>query len=144
MSSGHHSSNGPGYETTDANVPAIIKMGVGILVLVAFAFGLMGLCYFALDSIRNRLEPSQATQMQLQKYIPANVPMLQVDQALDLRVQRAKDHEVMHGPATQDPKTGAVRIPIDRAIDILAERGLPEIKGQPAAAAPKPAAARKQ
>lgn len=143
MSGSHHPpkpGGGPGYETSDADVPVILKSGVGLLILVFFGFGLMFLMFHALDSIQTRLRGDAPTQMQMQKMIP-NAPLLQVDQSLDLKVQRAKDARVLES-YFKDEKTGAVHIPVGRAIEILASRGLPEPKGPPAqTAAPKPAAA---
>lgn len=146
MSGSHHPPKpgaGPGYETSDADVPMIVKSGAGLLILVAFGFGLMFLMFYGLDSIQSRfrggLEP---TQMQMQKAIP-NAPLLQVDQSLDLKLRKEKDEHDLTS-YSKDEKTGAVRIPVDRAIEILATRGLPEPKGLPAPAAPKPAAKGKQ
>ena len=142
MSGSHHPKpgGGPGYETTDADVPVILKSGVGLLILVAFGFGLMFLMFHALDSIQSRFRGGpEPTQMQMQKAIP-NAPLLQVDQALDLKVRRAKDEHDLTS-YSKDEKTGAIHIPVGRAIEILSTRGLPEPKGAPApAAAPKPAA----
>jgi hypothetical protein len=142
MSSSHHHSKptgGPGYETTDADVPMIIKSGAGLMILVFFGFGLMFLMFYALDSIQSRFRGGpEPTLMQLQKSIP-NAPLLQVDQSLDLRLRKARDEHDLTS-YTKDAKTGAIHIPVDRAIEILASRGLPEPKGPPAPAAPKPAA----
>lgn len=143
--SGHshdnHGKNGPGYEVSDAHVPVILKSGAGIFVLVAFSFGLMFLAFQVLGSLRHKLESGpEPTQMQMRQGLP-NAPLLQVDQTLELKVQRKKDAELL-GSYGKNEKTGGIHIPIDRAIDILAERGLPEPKGnpQPAETAPAPAA----
>lgn len=130
----HSHSNGKGYETTDAKPPILLRWGGGVLITVGFAFGLMFLAFHALGIVRDRLETSQPTQMQMQKIIPSG-PLLQVNQALDLKIQRAKDHKAM-AEYSHDAKTGAWRIPVDSAITILAERGLPEPKG-PAPEVPK-------
>lgn len=146
MSGSHHPPKpgaGPGYETTDADVPVILKSGVGLLILVFFGFGLMFLMFHALDSIQSRLSGEHPTQMQMEKLIP-NAPLLQVDQSLDLKNQRKKDAHVLES-YSKDEKTGSVHIPVGRAIEILASRGLPEPKGTPApAAAPAPAATGKK
>jgi hypothetical protein len=127
--SGHSPTHGggKGYETTDAKPPVLLRWGGGVLITVGFAFGLMWLCFHALGIVRDKLDGSKPTQMQLQSMIP-NAPLLQVDQTMDLKVQRAKDQKAMHG-YSHNPKTGAWTIPVDSAIKILAQRGLPEPKG---------------
>jgi hypothetical protein len=42
-----------------------------------------------------------------------------------LKAIRAAEDQVLNGYAWMDPEKGVVRIPIDRAIDLLSERGLP-------------------
>ncbi len=52
-------------------------------------------------------------------------PRLQVDAPRDLRELRAAEDAALHGYAWVDKDRARVRIPIDRAIDLLAQRGLP-------------------
>jgi hypothetical protein len=51
---------------------------------------------------------------------------------------RAEEDGILTTYAWVDKKAGVVRIPIDRAMEVLAERGLPPPKPMPAAAAPAP------
>ncbi len=126
----HDRKNGPGYEISDAHVPVILKSGAGIFVLVAFSFGLMFLAFQMLGIVRAKLEAgSEPTQMQMHQGVP-NGPLLQVDQALDLKIQRKKDAGLLESYG-KNAATGGIHIPVDRAIDILAGRGLPEPKGNP-------------
>ena len=53
-------------------------------------------------------------------------PRLQIDPQSDLSRMEARDREVLNGYGWVDRNAGAVRIPIDRAMDIVAERGLPQ------------------
>jgi len=69
-------------------------------------------------------------------------PRLQVDPALDIYNHRKAEAQVLGSYAWVDEKAGLVRIPIDRAIALLAERGLPPATGQ-GAAAPAPASGAK-
>jgi hypothetical protein len=52
-------------------------------------------------------------------------PQLQETELQDLKTMRAEEERVLHSYAWVDPEANVVRIPIDRAIDLLAERGLP-------------------
>jgi len=76
---------------------------------------------FAADVARHNkpLSPLAETQQ-----IPAG-PLLQVTPHADLKAFRASEHAVLHSYGWIDPKAGIVRIPIGRAMKLLAERGLP-------------------
>ncbi|MCL6508251.1 MAG: hypothetical protein K6T59_14635, partial [Bryobacteraceae bacterium] len=52
-------------------------------------------------------------------------PRLQVDPATDLENLRKAEAAVLNSYGWVDRKAGIVRIPIDRAMEVLAERGLP-------------------
>ena len=52
-------------------------------------------------------------------------PRLQIDAPRELRELRAAEDAALHGYAWVDKDRAMVRIPIDRAIDVLAQRGLP-------------------
>jgi hypothetical protein len=52
-------------------------------------------------------------------------PQLQKTEILDLKALHAEEDKLLNGYAWVDPKQGIVRIPVDRAIEVLAKRGLP-------------------
>jgi len=56
-------------------------------------------------------------------------PRLQIDPALDLARMRARDLRELSTSAWVDRKAGVFRIPIERAMQLLAERGLPNVGG---------------
>lgn len=55
--------------------------------------------------------------------IPA--PKLQPDPVADYQVYQLTDHEILTSYGWVDQKAGIARIPIDRAMDLLVQRGLP-------------------
>jgi hypothetical protein len=69
-------------------------------------------------------------------------PKLLVNEPLNLKAFREKEHETLTTYGWADKTTGAVRIPIDRAKDLLIERGLP-VRGADASANVAQAAAAK-
>lgn len=89
--------------------------------------------------------------LQEEKYPPPNplaatygrveppAPRLQVDPRLDIHDYRAAQERLLTTYGWVDEQAGVVRIPIERAIDILAERGLPAV---PVPASPPAPAAR--
>jgi hypothetical protein len=52
-------------------------------------------------------------------------PRLQPDPRADLLAQRALEDALLETYGWVDKSRGIVRVPIERAIDVLAERGLP-------------------
>jgi hypothetical protein len=123
-----HSDSEPGYEVTD-----IDSGGMG-LVAVMLVLGLI-LCsivsafyYYALSINTQRREgailpPIPTTE----RKFPA--PRLQVHPAEDLVDYQAREKEQLASYGWVDREKGVVRIPIDRAMDLLVERGLP-VRGE--------------
>ncbi|MBM4244185.1 MAG: hypothetical protein FJ148_10265 [Deltaproteobacteria bacterium] len=66
-------------------------------------------------------------------------PRLQVDPALDIYEHRNAERQVLTTYGWVDRRAGVVRIPIERAMDLLAERGI----APPPAAAPPAADAQR-
>lgn len=67
-------------------------------------------------------------------------PRLQVDPALDIFEHRKAEQQVLSSYGWVDRKAGVVRIPIERAMSLLVERGIapvPVAPAAPAAAAPQ-------
>jgi hypothetical protein len=112
------SGRGPGYEVHDANIRAIAVFLVGLIVFgVATQIGLWGLL---------RLLTGSDTQPRDQTLSAPEVLTSQ------LRRLHAEEDAALGGePSWVDRKQGKVRIPIDRAIELIAERGLPPGQAKP-------------
>jgi hypothetical protein len=123
-----------GHEETDINVWAVGKFAVALmLVAVAVLFLLFGVFRYLLS--REGGPPagrSQVAATEPAKAFPQ--PQLQANEVQDLKAVRAAEDQVLNGYAWMDPEKGVVRIPINRAIDLLVERGLPS---RPPAGEPK-------
>ena len=129
-SSSHHPENNSPYETSDADVHSISVWTIGIFVTMFVAMGLMGAMVFGL--LKLPVDFGRApTAMELERSLPPT-PRLQVDQAGDLSNFRAQEEAVLSTYGRQS-NSGAIRIPVERAIEIMAAK-------QPGAA-PAPAAA---
>lgn len=111
----------PGYERSDARpkpillFAAVLAAGVGVALLVsAWVAGA-----FAGESTAARTpRHPMAGEPEL-----ANGPALQAAPAAELLEHRRREAERLETYGWVDPEAGIVRIPIDRAIEILAERG---------------------
>ena len=131
---------GPGYETEDVHVSAISKFMVG-LVLLMFLGAVLGWISFKLLDFRQKMNYAdmKTTQLQETRVVPPG-PLLQVSNHDDLLTFRGQETNEVNGHATWlDKNAKVVRLPIDRAIDIVAERGLPVFKAE-GAPGPAPAA----
>ena len=109
-----------GHETTDINVWAVGKFAIGlVIVCVVSLLLLFGLLKF----FQSREETSVANTVEPVKLFPE--PQLQKTEILDIKALHAEEDKLLNGYAWVDPKQGIVRIPVDRAIEVLAKRGLP-------------------
>jgi hypothetical protein len=52
-------------------------------------------------------------------------PQLEIDERTELNSERLHEEDVLSTYGWVDQKAGTVRIPIDRAMDLIAQRGLP-------------------
>ena len=109
-----------GHETTDINVWAVGKFAIGLVIVCVISIGLL---FGLLKFFQSREETSVANTVEPVKLFPE--PQLQKTEILDLKALHAEEDKLLNGYAWVDPKQGIVRIPVDRAIEVLATRGLP-------------------
>ena len=109
-----------GHETTDVNVWAVGKFAIGLVIVCVVSVGLL---FGLLKYFQSREETSVANTVEPVKLFPE--PQLQKTPILDLKTIRAEEDKLLNGYAWVDPRKGVVRIPVDRAIEVLAQRGLP-------------------
>ena len=119
------------HETTDANISALVKFSIGLFFLIVVA--LVGMQWM-FNYFRNtqQLGPPASPFAETQTLPPG--PRLQVDPAQDLKQLRQGEDEKLNSYGWVDQKAGIARIPVDRAMDLLIEKGLPVRAGSP----PKP------
>src|ERR1017187_2334588 len=109
-----------GHETTDVNVWAVGKFAIGLVIVCVVSIALL---FGLLKFFQSREETSVANTVDPVKLFPQ--PQLQKTPILDLKAIHAEEDRLLTGYAWVDPKQGIVRIPVDRAIEVLAKRGLP-------------------
>lgn len=113
-----------GYEKRDASVPWIFGLVAFLLcggIVIHLALG------GALGYLRSRPAPTDAWQPVPRKAqaAPKSFPQLQVSPRLDLGAFRAREDEVLTNYGWIDRTSGIVRVPIERAIELVLQRGLP-------------------
>jgi hypothetical protein len=115
-----------GHETSNPRIGGILLMATGLVAVIAV--GLAGLWLLS-TVLRSRAEQADlplsplATAAQLP---PA--PRLQPNPSADWQQVRAAAEAVLH---SYGQRSGGVRIPIDRAMDLIAQRGLPARNNPP-------------
>jgi hypothetical protein len=113
------------FEETDVDVWAVGRFGIGLaLVCVICLALLLGLFkFFENETGGSKARVGKGIGVDASKLPPA--PRLEVTPILDLQAMRAAEDQALTSYGWIDKAHGVVRIPIDRAIDLLAQRGLP-------------------
>ena len=109
-----------GHETTDVNVWAVAKFAIGLVIVCVVSIVLL---FGLLKFFQSREETSVANTIEPTKLFPE--PQLQKTPIPDLKAIRSEEDNLLNGYAWVDQPKGVVRIPVQRAIEVLAKRGLP-------------------
>lgn len=116
----HHSTNGAGHERSEVNVRFIVISLIFLAVATFFVFVLVvGIFRYFYDTY------STAEAAKLSQPVIPPAPRVEVAPSLQLQDLHAKEDHILTTYAWVNKQTGTVRIPIDRAIDLLAAKGLP-------------------
>lgn len=107
-----------GHETRDISVRAVAWFALGLTVATA-------LIYFAVAGLFKAFEHIHPSPDALHPKMLAPVPQLQTNDAADLAKFRATEEAQLHSYGWVDKNAGVVRIPIERAMDLITQRGLP-------------------
>jgi len=115
---------GQRYELRDVSVSFFGMVVLGLLLLTLLGMA-VSLWFFNFEAQRTRV--ADVPPPPLAETLPAEPPQprLQEVPAADLQKLEKEERDVLENYAWIDEKSGIVRIPIDRAIELLAERGLP-------------------
>jgi len=120
------------HEERDMNVSAVALFAVSLVVALTIVHYLAVVMFCHLASQPSSYLPPTPLVASREKSVG---PRLLVDQALDMKKLRSSEESVLNSYDWVDRDQGIVRIPIDRAIELLAQRGIPtngaEQGGQP-------------
>jgi hypothetical protein len=122
----------PGYERRDASPASLLKFGAGLLLILVFSLFGMKWMFFYFAKVQQLGPP--ASPFENARVLPPE-PRLQVHPKADLEKYRESEIQILTTYGWVDKQNGVVRIPIDRAMDLLLERGLPARSASEAAAA---------
>jgi hypothetical protein len=141
---GHgHGGHGPvlNHETTDVSLTGITRLAILSFVCI---FAVLGVVYvfwgaFVRYSADTRPMEPMAGRKAGEDRLPVG-PLVMTDEPGALRQLRAKEREHLHHYGWIDKNQGVVRIPIERAIELLASQPQRLSSDGSAPAAPAPAA----
>ena len=116
-------SNKPKFESRDVSVRGVFWFAVGLVAsAIVIHFAIAGL--FA--HLRDRYpSPDSPSRIAFNAHMIAPAPQLQTNPQADLEKLRAEEESKLNGYSWVDRQTGVVRIPIERAMELIARRGLP-------------------
>jgi hypothetical protein len=111
-----------GYEHRDANVSTLLKFGFWLaVILVVVMLGMWGV--FSIFGKTQKLGPPASPFESADVRVLPPAPRLQVTPVLDLKNYRDSQREQLETYGWVDKEGGVVRIPIERAMDLVLEHG---------------------
>ena len=116
------------HETSDANVRAIFVFGAGLFAValaVHVAIWLLFMFFAAREA--HSVAPRFPLAISQENRLPPE-PRLQIHPRQDLQDLRAGEDAILNTYGWVDKPTGVARIPIDEAMKIVVQRGLPTQK----------------
>ncbi len=133
--SDHHGPT-PEHQPFDHEIETspILKSGVFLVVLTAVSMLIVTwlLAWFDRQEKANH-PPTSVWQPQIDAWEPPGPQLQEFPPTVDIQGLRAIENERLHSYRWVDQKQGVVQIPIEKAIELFAERGLPSSAelGQP-------------
>jgi hypothetical protein len=117
------------HETTDVDIRPVLGFLAGLAIAAAFISVLVWLLfgYFG-DRESRAVTPDYPLAAQQENRQPPE-PRLQTQPREDLRELRASEDDILGTYGWVDRNQGVVRIPIDQAMKMVVERGLPSRAG---------------
>jgi hypothetical protein len=113
------------HEESDVNIRAILGFGVALVVVAAVVHLLIYVLFGYFTSRENAKVPSEYPLAAAAGDRVPPEPRLQINPRQDLADLRAKEDELLGSYGWVDRNAGVVRIPIDAAMKLTLERGLP-------------------
>jgi hypothetical protein len=123
MATERHPKHGPeGYEHSDANVRSIYHFGAVLAILIVAVMWSMVHTYNFFAKHESLGPP--ASPFENQRELPLQ-PRLQPHPATDLKSYCEMEEQQLSTYGWVDQQNGLVRLPVDRAMDLVLQKGLP-------------------
>jgi hypothetical protein len=118
------SSREPAYEKRDVHVRPLFMFGGGLVLLSVIVLLLMGWMFGYFEVREARVDVPESPLLS-QAGEPPPEPRLQVTPYDDLGLIRAEEETSLNSYGWVDRGAGIAKIPIERAMDLLTQKGLP-------------------
>ena len=115
------------YEHTDIHARRVFLTGVGILLGTWIFVAALYMFYAYLTRHRVETTPARPVRADSHTLLPP-YPRLETAPRQDLAAFRAQEDEQLNGYHWADKQKGVVTIPIERAMQLVAQRGIPPQK----------------
>lgn len=115
-----------GHEERDTNIRAVLWFAASLIATIVVVLLLMKWVFYTFPGPQVELAPPLSVSPAAGQLPPE--PRLQVHAPEDLKKMRREENAVLDSYGWVDRQNGIVRIPIDRAMDLLVQRGLPPLK----------------
>jgi hypothetical protein len=112
------------HEESDVNIRAIFGFGAG-MVAVGIVLALAVFVLFRYFAAQEKLQTTTEYPLAAGQDLQPPEPRLQTNPREDLRELRVKEEALLGSYGWVDKNAGIVRIPIDRAMTLTLQRGLP-------------------
>lgn len=132
---GHHGGEDIGFEREDLSPRAIFGFLAGLAIAGVLVYFIINGLYGFLDAYYRKNQPTPAP---LATHLPADTrtvtpadvtqfpqPRLETNERRELNGFRKEEENILYTYGYVDKSAGTVRIPIDRAMELIAQRGLP-------------------
>ena len=113
------------HEESDVNFRAILGFGVALIVVAAVVNLLIYVLFGYFNSREGVQAPAEYPLAAAQGHREPPEPRLQTNPRQDLADLRAKEDDQLTSYGWVDKNAGIVRIPIESAMTLMLERGLP-------------------
>ena len=121
-----HSEHAPAVDR-ELNTRAIVQSVVGLAVVVVVSMFLMRWMMGSMERARQAGDPPPSPLAEANApWDPPGPNLQEYPPTVDIDQLRGRDEAILGSYGWVDETAGVVRIPIDQAIDVLAETGLPE------------------
>jgi hypothetical protein len=121
-----------GFERTDVDAWAIGKFGIALVLICVASIGMLLMLFHYFIAREGPPPPKAYSDLAGAGVRRAPAPQLEETPVIDLQRERAAEDQILNSYGWVDKQQGIVRIPVDRAIDLLVQKGLPSRSETPA------------
>jgi hypothetical protein len=125
-----------GHETRDISTRVVVVFAVSLVVGAVLVYVAVWLLYVLYGNMQARAYPRQYPMAQVGPPPLPPAPRLQTKPREELKKMRAEEERYLNSYGWTDPARGTVHLPIERAMELLLQQGLPARPEAPAGSSP--------